>query len=865
MAASDPPACDSANGNDRRSTSARPIVAVRSRHHSPRVQHDSPPSHCRPPMDPSGHKRRSKSVHQQQHRRRRSSRHNNSSPALVSSTGPMSSQHDYHHPPPPSSTSRRRKSCAKSNRRRGKNSPTRVTMGHVIVSTNNATSKTDRQQQRQQEVFFDSDMAIASSVTTNELAANEVETIKANPPTKFCQPCSSSPDRNNGKSVDRKKRSSSKSHVKSKSDPPCNSDISKNSKNVNVARQNQPIRLRRSRSRPNSKELSRPNMPSVAERPPASNRPRSKPDISNSLNENQATRARRSRSRPTSNRKDCHMCPPNMPRRMSDPCCNSEISNSRNENSNQGTRSRRSKSAVFSRWPSQTLSTPNMPRVTEDEEYPSTAATTSRKANYANHYQIGQTLAKKRHSVPFTSPIQATTLLTELPLNSPLFVKRTSREWTYAILAEKVTNDLGKLSLVVYLKNNGKNKKILERSKWERCLRLVKQNKKPVSSSVIPPPKGMEVLPQSRRNTRPEHQMPELSNLTSSSILLPDTVSSNLTPSRKSQTTRKSVSFGGNTNNNRTGRLGRKLAKKNKNAIGNKDGAATISSATIYSASTKSVSFCCTTNSIPSSKATSKDGHYKSHSFHYGARRTGSKSPHAEKKNTSSKNDDDASTKAFIQSLQRLRSKSMPPPSSTCTPSTVSPRSDSSPTAVAVNLTAQSFRGSRRDRMRPRHRGGSSHGDVVPTTTSNNSNGSVSSRMTSAKSKSFYADKHLQRVRCKSTPPPSSSTTSSTISPGSDSPPIAVAVNLTAQSFRGSRRDRMRPRQRGSTSMHHHGGEQQRSANNSFLEALGSLNKLENTGKNTNCSGSSIGSGSRASLSEFMTQRSSTLVGSVLR
>ena len=89
------------------------------------------------------------------------------------------------------------------------------------------------------------------------------------------------------------------------------------------------------------------------------------------------------------------------------------------------------------------------------------------------------------HSITFTSSCQASILLTKLPINSPLFVKRTNQEWTYAILVGKLKDSYGDMSLIVALDSSGKVKKILERSKWDRGIRLVYRNDVDTSSLSI--------------------------------------------------------------------------------------------------------------------------------------------------------------------------------------------------------------------------------------------------------------------------------------------------------------------------------------------------------------------------------------------
>ena len=115
-------------------------------------------------------------------------------------------------------------------------------------------------------------------------------------------------------------------------------------------------------------------------------------------------------------------------------------------------------------------------------------------------YQLGQTLRHPSHSLPFTSPSMASALLSKLPLGSPLFAKRTSREWTYAILVDRVTDPTtGEISIVVSLDDKRKGKKVLERGKWEKCLRLF--NEKAVGSSRARQPSSSSVQRQRRSHS----------------------------------------------------------------------------------------------------------------------------------------------------------------------------------------------------------------------------------------------------------------------------------------------------------------------------------------------------------------------------
>lgn len=89
-------------------------------------------------------------------------------------------------------------------------------------------------------------------------------------------------------------------------------------------------------------------------------------------------------------------------------------------------------------------------------------------------YQVGDTRASRAHSLPFDSPSQASAVLAQLPLQSRLFVRRSDRNFTYAVLVDRRDSGRnGGTSLVVALDQGGKRTKVLERRHWEMCLRLV--------------------------------------------------------------------------------------------------------------------------------------------------------------------------------------------------------------------------------------------------------------------------------------------------------------------------------------------------------------------------------------------------------
>lgn len=107
-----------------------------------------------------------------------------------------------------------------------------------------------------------------------------------------------------------------------------------------------------------------------------------------------------------------------------------------------------------------------------------------------SQYQVGETLRDDSHSIAFTSSAQAWILLTKLPVNSPIFVKRTSREWTYATLiswigdehkyqegedteGHAVNGEDSRCTLVASLHSTRNAKKVLKRDHWKKCIRLV--------------------------------------------------------------------------------------------------------------------------------------------------------------------------------------------------------------------------------------------------------------------------------------------------------------------------------------------------------------------------------------------------------
>ena len=91
----------------------------------------------------------------------------------------------------------------------------------------------------------------------------------------------------------------------------------------------------------------------------------------------------------------------------------------------------------------------------------------------AVRYRIGDARVRRAHSLPFQSASQADILLTRLPLNSPLFVKRTDGQWTYSVLVGRLDDGQGGASLICVMDRSGAVKKTVCRRYWTSCVRLV--------------------------------------------------------------------------------------------------------------------------------------------------------------------------------------------------------------------------------------------------------------------------------------------------------------------------------------------------------------------------------------------------------
>jgi hypothetical protein len=106
-------------------------------------------------------------------------------------------------------------------------------------------------------------------------------------------------------------------------------------------------------------------------------------------------------------------------------------------------------------------------------------------------YKVGDTLKCSTHSLRFSSTEQAAKVLSDIPINTPLFVKRTDRYWSYATLIERIRDENSQLThVVVSLTNANGNEggimktKIIQSSRWPVCLMMVNSRKVVTSSNT---------------------------------------------------------------------------------------------------------------------------------------------------------------------------------------------------------------------------------------------------------------------------------------------------------------------------------------------------------------------------------------------
>jgi len=100
-------------------------------------------------------------------------------------------------------------------------------------------------------------------------------------------------------------------------------------------------------------------------------------------------------------------------------------------------------------------------------------------------YKVGDTLKCSTHSLRFSSTEQAAKVLSDIPINTPLFVKRTDRYWSYAILIERIRDENSQLTHVVVSLTNANGgveggimkTKIIQSSRWPVCLMMVNSRK----------------------------------------------------------------------------------------------------------------------------------------------------------------------------------------------------------------------------------------------------------------------------------------------------------------------------------------------------------------------------------------------------
>jgi len=108
-------------------------------------------------------------------------------------------------------------------------------------------------------------------------------------------------------------------------------------------------------------------------------------------------------------------------------------------------------------------------------------------------YKVGDTLKCSTHSLRFSSTEQAAKVLSDIPINTPLFVKRTDRYWSYATLIERIRDENSQLThVVVSLTNANGNEgggimktKIIQSSRWPICLMMVNSRKVLTYKAVV--------------------------------------------------------------------------------------------------------------------------------------------------------------------------------------------------------------------------------------------------------------------------------------------------------------------------------------------------------------------------------------------
>ena len=108
-------------------------------------------------------------------------------------------------------------------------------------------------------------------------------------------------------------------------------------------------------------------------------------------------------------------------------------------------------------------------------------------------YKVGDTLKCSTHSLRFSSTEQASKVLSDIPINTPVFVKRTDRYWSYATLIERIRDENSQLTHVVVSLTNGNGDeggiimktKIIQSSRWPVCLMMVNSRKVLTYKAVV--------------------------------------------------------------------------------------------------------------------------------------------------------------------------------------------------------------------------------------------------------------------------------------------------------------------------------------------------------------------------------------------
>jgi len=369
-------------------------------------------------------------------------------------------------------------------------------------------------------------------------------------------------------------------------------------------------------------------------------------------------------------------------------------------------------------------------------------------------YELGEKAsdpAKQLHK--FESNSEAVSKVSTLPINSGVFVKRTNREWTYAILVERhavPTSDqhtqqscqdplqqspLSDMEnedhIVVVLDKDHSSKKIIGKSKWRSCVRLPKSENSAVTAdgeeAKSPPSSSSSSSPlqvkQVRRNSDPpkvsftmadwkkikaarasalsKHGKKDRENFSKSLTFLDET--QDITPTFCRKVSKSSIGTGSTTSKKSSSTLvtsNKGKSNKTKSDIPVKIQAPSTedqSAPAIPSPSTPPTSNC-----RRSLKKSASLGYFPRHSIR--------------RQETSESMNNDSTAAVMATTNRPAVHNSIPFPAPATSPATTKLSLDKHFEGMSPkpNLQAKSFYGSRRERMRPVPRTNDTHSQSSP-------------------------------------------------------------------------------------------------------------------------------------------------------